>query len=128
MGDLIHLDTHVVVWLFTGDLDLFSPQVRWDLEESELLISPVVRLELQYLREIDRISVGAREVTENLQRTIGLQISDTPFDQVISEALLNTWTRDPFDRIITAQANLGEHRLLTKDQKIRDHYERAYWA
>lgn len=128
MEDLIFLDTHVVVWLYTGDPELFSPQVRQDLEESELFISPVVSLEIQYLHEIERISVGARKVTENLQRTIGLQISDTPFKQVVSEALLNTWTRDPFDRIITAQASLGEHRLLTRDQTIRDHYKRAYWT
>ena len=62
MEDLIFLDTHVVVWLYAGDPELFSPEVRQDLEESELLISPIVSLELQYLREIDRISVGAGQV------------------------------------------------------------------
>jgi PIN domain nuclease of toxin-antitoxin system len=128
MEGLIFLDTHVVVWLYAGDPELFPPEIRQDLEESELLVSPIVSLELQYLREIDRISVGAGQVIQELQRTIGLRISDTPFAQVVSQALLNTWTRDPFDRIITAQAALGEDRLLTKDRMIRDHYQRAYWT
>jgi len=128
MGDLIFLDTHVVVWLYSGDLDLFSPQIQQDLEDNELLVSPIVALEIQYLHEIDRITTGAEEVIEELKRTMGLQISDVPFPQVVSQALFNTWTRDPFDRIIVAQAALGHDRLLTKDQTILDHYEYAYWA
>jgi len=128
MGDLIFLDTHVVVWLYSGDLDLFSPQIQQDLEDNELLVSPIVALEIQYLHEIDRITTGAEEVIEELKRTMGLQISDVPFPQVVSQALFNTWTRDPFDRIIVAQAALGHDRLHTKDQTILDHYEYAYWA
>ena len=127
MADLIHLDTHVAVWLYAGDLNLFSPRTRRDLEENALFISPIVTLEIQYLREIGRISAEAGEMIEELRRTIDLQISDTPFSQVVAQALRNTWTRDPFDRIITAQATLGQHRLLTKDRTIRDHYQRAYW-
>ena len=68
-----------------------------------------------------------RAAIEELRRAIDLQISDTPFSQVVAQALRHTWTRDPFDRILTAQAALGQHRLLTKDRTIRDHYPRAYW-
>jgi PIN domain nuclease of toxin-antitoxin system len=37
------------------------------------------------------------------------------------------WTRDPFDRLITAQAALGESTLLTKDDTIRTNYANAVW-
>ncbi|MBT4498300.1 MAG: PIN domain-containing protein [Gemmatimonadetes bacterium] len=127
MADLIYLDTHVVIWLYAGNLDLFSPRIQRDLEENTLLISPIVTLEVQYLHEIGRITAEAGEVIDELRRAIDLQISDTPFSQVVAQALRNTWTRDPFDHIITAQAALGQHRLLTKDRTIRDHYDRAYW-
>jgi len=127
MADLIYLDTHVVVWLYAGDLNLFSPRVQRDLEENALFISPIVSLEVQYLHEIGRITTEASEVIDELRRAIDLQISDIPFSQVVAQALRSTWTRDPFDRIITAQAALGQHRLLTKDRTIRDHYDRAYW-
>jgi len=117
----------VVIWLYAGNLDLFSPRIQRDLEENTLLISPIVTLEVQYLHEIGRITAEAGEVIDELRRAIDLQISDTPFSQVVAQALRNTWTRDPFDHIITAQAALGQHRLLTKDRTIRDHYDRAYW-
>ena len=128
MEDLIFLDTHVVVWLYVGDLDLFSPKAQEDLRDNELFISPIVALEIQYLQEINRITAGAEAVIEELKRTIGLKLSGIPFDQVVAESLTNSWTRDPFDRLITAQAALGQDRLLTKDRTIRDHYQHAYWV
>ena len=47
---------------------------------------------------------------------------------VIQAALPIGWTRDPFDRIITAQAAAnGKSRLITADEIIREHYEAAVW-
>jgi PIN domain nuclease of toxin-antitoxin system len=126
--EVIFLDTHVVVWLYAGQLDLFSAEAHRDLQHSELVISPIVALEIQYLHEIDRLTVPAGAVIEELKRSIGLKIGNYPFEQVVTAALSNTWTRDPFDRIIVAQAALGQHRLLTRDRTIQDHYERAYWV
>ena len=37
------------------------------------------------------------------------------------------WTRDPFDRIITAQAELCGAKLLTKDRTIHNYYVNAAW-
>ena len=34
-----------------------------------------------------------------------------------------SWTRDPFDRVITAQAALEQDRLITKDRVILEKYE-----
>ena len=127
MEELIFLDTHVAVWLYAGELERFPPQVLADLEQEELCVSPIVLLEIQYLYETGRISVCAEEVMKELARAIGLKIHQAPFAQVAAEALRHTWTRDPFDRIITAQAGLGRHRLLTKDRIIQAHYSRAYW-
>jgi PIN domain nuclease of toxin-antitoxin system len=127
MADLIYLDTHVVVWLYAGELELFGNRARRDLEECDLLISPMVTLEIQYLHQTGRLTVEADPMIDDLRRTLDLRISDIPFHQVISRSLGNIWTRDPFDRLIAAQAALGQHRLLTKDQNIRDHYTRAYW-
>ncbi len=64
MADLIYLDTHVVVWLYAGDLYLFSSRIQRDLEENALFISPIVSLEVQYLREIGRITAGSGDVIE----------------------------------------------------------------
>jgi len=54
-------------------------------------------------------------------------VCDQRFDRVIEAAEAQDWTRDPFDRIIVAQAGLAAATLVTKDQPIRDRYAMAAW-
>jgi len=54
---MIYLDTHVVVWLYAGDKKRFPAAVCKRIEDNELLISPIVLLELQYLKETGRLLV-----------------------------------------------------------------------
>lgn len=95
----------------------FSPDViRQMLAVEELLVFPMVVLELQYLFEIGRTTEPAETVVSYLRGRIGLQVCDKPFDKVILPALAYDWTRDPFDRIIVAQAALDDSSL--KDCKF----------
>lgn len=128
MATLIYLDTHVVAWLFAGRVDLVPEPGRQRLEENELLISPIVCLELEYLFEIQRTSQPADIVVAALRSALGLGICDLPFSQVVDEARVQRWTRDPFDRIIVAQARCGSCELMTKDETIHEHYPRAVWS
>lgn len=124
---MIYLDTHVVVWLYAGDLELLPQEVRELLEGEELVISPMVELELQYLYESGRTTQPGRVVVDTLDEEIGLARCGLPFGQVIAAALNQDWTRDPFDRVIVAQARARRLPLLTRDQTIRDHYREAIW-
>lgn len=126
-GLMIYLDTHVAVWLYAGDLTRFSPVALELLRSEDLIISPMVELELEYLREIERITVQSSLIIESLSQTVGLQVCDLPFAQVVTESILHNWTRDPFDRIIVAQACARQARLLTKDRNIQQHYSQAVW-
>ena len=59
---------------------------------------------------------------------IGLTVCDHAFRIVAETALGETWTRDPFDRIIVAHAKAnGFAPLLTKDEAIRANYPNARW-
>lgn len=101
---VVYLDTHIVCWLYEGDVERLSEPAAESVESSEcLLVSPMVDLELQYLYEIGRISRGSEEILATLAEDIGLQVSDAPFSLVVREAKRINWTRDPFDRLITAQ-------------------------
>lgn len=128
MAALIYLDTHVVLWLYGGRTDLLPAGVRDLLRQQDLLISPMVVLEMQYLFELQRTSEPASTVLAALSREIGLAVCDLPFSEVAQEALRQDWTRDPFDRLIVSQAALRGAPLLTKDQAIRDHYSHAVWG
>ena len=115
---MIYLDTHIVVWLFTGLVENLSINAGHLINENSLFISPVVRLELQYLFEIHRITDTADKIMLDLSNRIGLGISDQSFNTIINEAMRISWTRDPFDRIIVANAAVDNSLLLTKDQHI----------
>lgn len=97
------------------------------MNENEVFISPIVRLELQYLYEIQRIKDNANVIVADLSHRIGLQVCEKDFDVVVSQAMAVSWTRDPFDRLIVANAALQEDVLISKDQNILDHYTHARW-
>lgn len=124
---MIHLDTHVVVWLYAGLVDKLS-ETAWQLLESEeLRISPMVQLELQYLHEIGRLRDPATTIVADLGRRIGLGLAGTPLDAVVAEALALSWTRDPFDRLIVGSALADGVRLVTADRHLRERVPTAVW-
>ena len=125
---MIYLDTHVLVWLYAGRTDLIPPLARSLIDGNELLVSPIVALELQYLYEAAKTSEPAVPVLQALAREIGLKKCELPFADVAEAALSETWTRDPFDRLVVAQARVRGAPLLTKDRTIREHYDEAVWA
>jgi PIN domain nuclease of toxin-antitoxin system len=127
VATLIHLDTHVVVWLYLPRVDLLSVPARELIERCELRISPMVLLELEYLREIGRLAVASDTIYEELEQRVGLTLCDHEFRGVIRAASKQTWTRDPFDRVIVGQARAATADLVTREDSIRANYPRARW-
>ena len=124
---MIYLDTHLVLWLYAGRLDLVSKEVLQALDKNDLYFSPIVELELQYLKESKKIKKFPSEIIEALHKEINLKICTKDFHGIIRESLGLHWTRDPFDRIMVAHASLNHNTLLTKDDTIRAHYKHAVW-
>ena len=124
---MIYLDTPVVVWLYAGKVENLSEKAKELINDHEVFISPVVRLELQYLFEIQRITDEANKIVFDLSDRIGLKMCDKSFNTIVSGAIDFFWTRDPFDRIIVANAAINRNILVTKDQNILENYEKAMW-
>lgn len=124
----LYLDTHLVIWLCEGLTEKLTRPAALAIESSPVEISPMVLVELEYLFEIKRIAKPAMALFDQLQTLIGLRMSEHPFPAVAQTAVLETWTRDPFDRMIVAQARSdGYSGLITADAKIREHYSKAIW-
>lgn len=124
----VYIDTHVVIWLCEGLAEKLTPVASQAIEASEVEISPIVLVELEYLFEIKRIVKPAMALFDQLHTLIGMRMSDHHFPAVAQAALFETWTRDPFDRIIVAQARSdGYSGLVTADQKIRENYSKTIW-
>jgi PIN domain nuclease of toxin-antitoxin system len=122
------LDTQVCVWTAQGDVHRLSKSAREMMQSAELLISPIVLIELQYLFEIERIVIPPHDLAEKLQREIGIHIHNGDFLEVAKVCFLETWTRDPFDRLIVSHAKMhGMAYLISSDEKIKKHYGKTIW-
>jgi PIN domain nuclease of toxin-antitoxin system len=127
MESLIFLDTHVVIWLYSGRLDLFKPKVLQLINDNQVCISHLVRLEMKYLNEIGRINQHPDMIIDALIDEIGLVFSNNSIERIVSQAIHLNFTRDPFDRIIVADACINNSCLISKDQNIRKNYKYAVW-
>ncbi len=127
MAAVIYFDTHAVVALYK-DIDLLGERARRLLgRRVDCAVSPIVRLELQFLYEIRQVNHSPRQILQHMDNAIGLVVCSKPFASVIELAEGLGWTRDPFDRIIVAQASLDLDPLITKDARIHEHYRKAVW-
>ena len=125
---MIYLDTHVILWLFARKGEGLSIRALNLIEsDTDIAISPMVLLELEYLHENGRTTMASKPVYDYLHERIGVELCKHAFTDVIQMAAKQSWTRDPFDRIITAQAAIGSNPLVTKDAEIRKHYDHAVW-
>lgn len=124
---MILLDTHVMVWLYADPEKLIPQPVRQRLDDEQLALSPFVTLELQYLYEVDKISVPADTIVKELTPKLEMAVTDPASASICQAALSLNWTRDPFDRLISAHAMATQTELVTKDRNIREHLRLAWW-
>jgi PIN domain nuclease of toxin-antitoxin system len=122
---VLYLDTHIAIELGAERLNLAKEALRLLDRDPDLRISPIAVLEFQFLHEVGRLRPGPDVVIQTLASEFGLRVCDRPFDAVVRQACQEAWTRDPFDRIIVAQARLARAPLLTRDTTMQAHYEKA---
>lgn len=125
---IAYLDTHVLYRLCENQIHRISVPAQDAINQHDLLISPMVTIELAYLHEIGRSKRVSQDIVKQLREQLGLQICDRPFADVAETATFEAWTRDPFDRMIVAHAKAnGYAPLITADEDIRRNYPRAIW-
>jgi hypothetical protein len=83
----IYADTHVLVWLFYHEIGRLGSAARQALDQNEILASPAVVLEMEFLHEIGRTQHSALTVVDRLAADIGLRVCDLPFRTVVEYAL-----------------------------------------
>jgi PIN domain nuclease of toxin-antitoxin system len=125
---IAYLDTQALVWLSQGSLDDISPNVTRLIQNADLFYSPMVLFELELLYEVKRIKQSARDIQRKVEYELGVRLCDLPFSLIAAAALDEKWTRDPFDRLIVANAKAnGFAWLISADEEIRKHYPRTVW-
>ena len=120
---LILLDTHVVVWLRSGDHrlgPLARDTVERALQEGRAAVSTISFWEIGMLAEKGRLQI-LLDLDAWRRELLDQGLIEIPVDGGIAAhaGQLAAMHGDPADRIIVATTLKG-HRLVTADQKILD--------
>lgn len=123
----VYLDTHAVIWLENGELHKFKEKSLYYLSNYPLKISPMVKLELQYLYERKRLTEPADLIIDSIAQKANFTICQKNWTDVVNIALTCDFTRDAFDRLIVAHAMLDNSILVSKDENLNNHYTHCVW-
>lgn len=110
---MILLDTNALIWLHQGER-----RTKRLERNTTLYASPTSLLELQILIESGRLRLRPGFGVEQLIGDARWLLDDPPAADWFSQALGVGWTRDPFDRLIVAHAELRGWRLATGDAAL----------
>jgi len=122
------IDTHVLVWLSGAQRRRIPDAVLRRLDSEQLGLSPFVQLELAFLYEIGRIRLPAHTLIDELSTRLEMVVADVSAVAVCTAAAGLTWTRDPFDRLLAAHADVARLALVTSDETIRKNLSLAWWS
>ena len=122
----VHIDTHVAAWLYAGDKQRLGAVVdQW--RGAAVRCCPMVEFELSYLHEIGRLRDPASMIMAALGKQFGVATSASPWTEVVRVAANLTFTRDPFDQLIAADALWQGAPLYTADRRLLQHVPVARW-
>lgn len=124
------LDTHTFLWWVT-DSPKLSSRVRKIISDgkNELFLSAVSGWEIAIKAQLGRIQIPDKPQTFISEQMVANAIQGLPIQ--ISHAVhiynLPTHHRDPFDRMLVAQAQLEKLPILTDDPQISQYPVKVIW-
>lgn len=121
------LDTNVVVWLLLGDRDAVSGTAAQALtdEGNAVALSAVSVWEIAIKR-----SLGKLEIEQDWANALArLDFEPLPVTATHARHVeqLPWHHRDPFDRLLVAQATVEDHALVSADPRLADYGVDVVW-
>jgi PIN domain nuclease of toxin-antitoxin system len=125
------LDTHSFLWWTSQQGARLSPPARDAIsaEDSEVVISVVTAWELAIKASAGRIDLPEpveRYVPRRIRR-YRLRVLDITLEHALRAASLPNIHRDPFDRMLVAQAQVERIPLITSDPAITRYDVETIW-
>lgn len=112
---MILLDTHALLWMHMG-----NKRAKALRHKTRLYVSPATVLELHFLVEIGRVKLQTGATVADLVDDDRWLVDDLPAAAWFDRAAAESWTRDPFDRLLVAHAGVRNWKLATADAKLID--------
>lgn len=124
------LDTHIWLWLLESPTKIASP-VRTALEAADELVLSVASVwEIAIKVNLGKLTVrrGVEAAREEMLTAIGARELGITSAHALTAANLPPLHRDPFDRILIAQAIVEGLVLVTADEAARQYSAPIQWA
>jgi PIN domain nuclease of toxin-antitoxin system len=114
----ILLDTHVFIWWAEADSRVLAEWIELVVDaDNEVYVSAVTAWEIETKKRIGTLSFDHDLMTKMREfEFVGLSIS---LDHATAAGALDWGHRDPFDRILVAQASTDNMLLLSADSAMK---------
>ncbi len=120
------LDTHALLWWVTDDPRL-SDAARDAILTAEVAVSVVSLWEIEIKRGLRRIDVDTRELIREVSQTEGFRMLEIRPTHVLTLSELPVLHKDPFDRMLIAQALRDRLTLVSRDEAIHRYQIHVAW-
>jgi PIN domain nuclease of toxin-antitoxin system len=121
------LDTHVFLWLFTEPERLGETLAAVEDRRNELLFSAASSWELAIKHQLGKITLPEppHEYVPNRMRAIGAVPLSVEHAHALAVSALPPLHRDPFDRLLVAQAMQLDLSIVTADPQLASYPART---
>jgi PIN domain nuclease of toxin-antitoxin system len=121
------LDTRAAIWWAVGDAKRFPREARRRVTdtENELLLSAVVIWEVAIKRSLGKLDAPDDLAAQMLEG--GAQVLPVTLEHAAAVASLPWHHRDPFDRLLVAQAEIEQAALVSGDVSLGAYDVSVVW-
>jgi PIN domain nuclease of toxin-antitoxin system len=111
------LDTHIFLWLTADDKRLRTPARQLLTNATDVFVSAVSIWEIAIKSQINRIKVDPEDAILEM-KTCGFRELLVSSSHAAAVARLPLHHRDPFDRLLIAQATTEHLQFMTADTRL----------
>lgn len=120
------IDTHVLLWHVLDDPRLGpGPTARIEADDAEVVVSSASLWEIAI-----KVGVGKLRVPDDLPERaaeLGFELLPVTPEHAWEVRRLPDHHRDPFDRLLVAQARVERLPIVSADDALRDYGVRVVW-
>ena len=124
------LDTHALLWLITGDKRLSKTSIKIFLNTDNRLYFSIISLwEICIKKSLDKISLKNNwlDIIQEEMKTNSIQWLPVEVHHCAKVIELPFYHRDPFDRMLIAQAMTEDLSILSRDNRFSAYDIKCIW-
>ena len=124
------LDTHALLWLITGDKRLSKTSIKIFLNTDNRLYFSIISLwEICIKKSLDKISLKNNwlDIIQEEMKTNSIQWLHVAVSHCAKVIELPFYHRDPFDRMLIAQAMTEDLSILSRDNRFSAYDIKCIW-